>query len=549
MKVALLQCNTITGDIVGNTEKILRSVKNATASGAGLCITPELSLCGLAPQHLLFSPGFVEGCRTALQDMAKKLKGGPAVLVGAPMITAHGKDLTNAAILLHNGTISVVSSKILCPNSTDHGHQYFESGASCGVITLAGWRLGVVLCEDDPQNHAFWKTQHNNAQNPLTELIAGGVDGIVHMACNAYVMHGQEKREHILSHVAARHHIHVFSANTVGGNDTTIYGGQSLAFGPTGTLLARGYAFEEDLVMVDTAVENELSIMACPVAEEECWHALVLGTRDYVQKSGMENVVIGLSGGLDSAMVAAIAVEALGKKHVRGVCMPSPYTSQESLDYAKQLAKNLGIPMDTIAIEPLMQGFEQALTPSLENHKKAENDVTYENIQARIRGTLLMGIANATQSMVLNTGNKSEGAMGYCTLYGDAVGGLSVIGDISKSHLYEVARWYNTTHPQKAIPQGIINRPPTAELRPNQLDSDSLPPYDALDGSMKRILHTDLTTSQESQENPALDQRVFNSITKAEFKRRQCPPALTISTKAFGKSWCIPVVSKVRLPQ
>ncbi len=549
MKVALLQCNTITGDIVGNTEKILRAVKNATASGAGLCITPELALCGVNPQNLLFSPGFIEGCHKALQKMAKQLKGGPAVLVGAPMPSATGTSLTNSAVLLHNGTLSVVSNKVLGQSCDNNSSRYFDSATSCGRITVAGWRLGVVLCQDDPKNHAFWRTQQQSSQNPLLELISSGVDGIVHMASTPYVMDAQKQREHILSHVAARHHIHIFSVNTVGGNDNTIYAGQSLAFGPTGSLLARGYAFEEDLTMVDTAVENETSIMASPTAEEECWHALVLGTKDYVQKCGMKNVIIGLSGGLDSAMVAAIAVEALGKKHVQGVLLPSPYTSQDSLDYAQALAKNLDIKAQTIAIEPLMQGFATAIEPALKGVTKSENDVTYENIQARIRGSLLMALANATQSMVLNTGNKSEGAMGYCTLYGDAVGALSIIGDVPKSLLYDIAKWYNARYPQKAIPQEIIDRPPTAELRPNQLDSDSLPPYDALDASMERILHAGTQTKHEDTEDLALDQRVLAGMSQAEFKRRQCPPALTISTRAFGKGWCVPVVSTLRLPQ
>ncbi len=552
MKVALLQCNTVTGDIVGNMNKILRAVKNATASGAGLCITSELALCGVAPQKILFSQDFVQGCHTALQSMAQKLKGGPAVLVGAPMASAHGTALTNAAVLLHNGTLSVVSSKILSNDCEHNSYKHFESGTSCGRITVAGWRLGVVLCQDDPQNHTFWRTQDQCAQNPLKELIASGVDGIVHMASNPYVMNVQAQREHILSHVAARHHIHLFCANTVGGNDTTIYAGQSLAFGPTGTLLARGYAFEEDLVMVDTAVENEVSIMSSPSAEEECWNALVLGTKDYVQKCGAENVIVGLSGGLDSAAVAAIAVAALGKKHVVGVRLPSPYTSQESLDYAEKLAKNLSIKLHTIPIEPLMQGFEKSLAPILEGMPKPANDVTYENIQARIRGSLLMALANSTQSMVLNTGNKSESAMGYCTLYGDAVGALGVIGDVPKSVLFQLCRWYNTQHPEKAIPQEIIDRPPTAELRPDQLDSDSLPPYDALDDAMERILHASVHTRTEEagdSERNELDQRVFSGMCKAEFKRRQCPPALTISTKAFGKGWSIPIVNTIRLPK
>ncbi len=547
MKVALLQCNTVTGDIVGNSKKILRAVKNAAATGAGLCVTSELALCGIDPKNLLFSEGFVEGCLKTLKNMAKELKGGPAVLVGAPIPSASGNTLTNAAVLLYNGTFSVISNKIFS-NTTP----YFESSASCGVVTLSGWRLGVVLCDDDSQAYSFWKMQQNTIQSPLTELIASGVDAIVHMAASPYVMGNQKKREHILSHVAARHHIHVFSANMVGGNDGTVYAGQSLAFGPTGALLARGYSFEEDCVMLDTAVENEVYIMAAPDLEEECWSALVLGTKDYVQKSGMEKVIVGLSGGIDSAVVAAIAVQAFGKKNVRGVCMPSPHTSQESIDYAKNLADNLGIPMDTIAIEPLMQSFENSLAPCFERMPTTESDFALENIQARIRGSLLMALANKSNAMVLNTGNKSEAAMGYCTLYGDAVGALGIIGDVPKTLLYRLSSWYNTEFSNKAIPQGIIDRAPTAELRPNQKDSDSLPPYDALDMTMEQILRTQFCPHDEEveqdAEQSALLQRVFSGICRAEFKRRQCPPALQISQAAFGKDWCIPVVSKLTLP-
>ncbi len=547
MKVALLQCNTITGDIIGNSEKILRAVKNAAATGAGLCVTPELALCGIDPKNLLFSEGFIEGCHKALQHMAKTLKGGPAVLVGAPLPSASANVLTNAAVLLHNGTFSIISNKIF--NNTS---SYFESSTSCGVVTLAGWRLGVVLCNEDTHNYSFWNMQQSNIQSPLTELIASGVDAIVHMASSPYVMGAQKKREHILSHVAARHHIHVFSANLVGGNDGAVYAGQSLAFGPTGALLARGYAFEEDSVMLDTAVDNENYIMPSPGPEEECWNALVLGTKDYVQKSGMEKAIIGISGGIDSAMVAAIAVQALGKKNVYGVCLPSPHTSQESLDYADALAKNLGIKLDTIAIEPLMDTFESSLAPCFEKIPAAEGDLSLENIQARIRGSLLMALANRSKSMVLNTGNKSEAAMGYCTLYGDAVGALGIIGDVPKTLLYRLAQWYNNQFPNRAIPQGIIDRAPTAELRPNQKDSDSLPPYDVLDENMEQILRTQFYPKDEQleddHENVAMMQRVFSGICMAEFKRKQCPPALQVSQSAFGKNWCIPVISKVRLP-
>ncbi len=540
MKIALIQCNTIPGDIVGNAEKILRAVNNAAGSRAGLCVTPELALCGVNPQNLLFSEGFIEGCTKTLQSMATKLKGGPAVLVGAPMPTGHGNTLTNAAVLLQNGTVSIISNKILNNDSP-----YFKSSTSCGLMTIAGWRLGVVLC-DDTEND-FWKMQNSNTQNPLMELISAGVDAIVHMASSPYCMNTQKKRENTYAHVAARHHIHFFSANMVGGNDGTVFSGQSLAFGPTGALLARGYAFEEDIVMLDTAVANETYIMATPSAEEEYWKALVLGTKDYVEKCGVKKVIVGISGGLDSAMVAAIAVHAFGPKNVYGLCLPSPYTSNESTEYAAALAKNLGFSLETIDISPLIQGFEGALAPSFEKHKASPNDLTFENIQARIRGTLLMALANRTQGMVLNTGNKSESAMGYCTLYGDAVGALGIIGDVSKTLLYSIADWYNKAFPKKPIPQGIIDRAPTAELRPNQKDSDSLPPYNELDAVMEQLLTVNKVAHQDA-EKKALEERVLKGICLAEFKRRQCPPALQISPTALGKDWCIPMVNKIRLP-
>ncbi len=543
MKVALIQCNTTSGDVVGNAEIILRAVNNASASRVGLCVTPELALCGVNPQKLLFSSGFVEGCQKALHSMAQKLKNGPAVLVGAPMPL--GNRLTNAAVLLHNGEISIISNKILSNTSP-----YFESGTSCGLLTISGWRLGVVLCDNNTP--AFWRMQNTNTQNPLKELVAAGIDAIVHMAAGSYSMDSQKNRENTLSQVAARHHIHVFSTNMVGGNDGTVFAGQSLAFDPTGSMLARGYAFEEDVVTLDTAVANETYVMPAPEAEEEYFKALVLGTRDYVHKCGAEKVLVGISGGLDSAVVAAIAVHAFGKKNVYGVSLPSPHTSDESIQLSKALADNLGISLQTLNIEPLMQSYTQTLADSFEKLPPAHNDVSFENIQARIRGTLLMALANRMQALVLNTGNKSEAAMGYCTLYGDAVGALSILGDVPKTLLYNITNWYNKSFPQKRIPQGIIDRPPTAELRPNQKDSDSLPPYAELDASMEHILTTKLTPQhaipEELPETHADTEQVFKGICRAEFKRNQSPTALQISSTAFGRDWCIPMVNRVRLP-
>lgn len=558
MKIALLQCNTVTGDIMGNARGILSAARKAAQEGASLCVTPELALCGVAPRDLLLVDGFVEGCQRALQWLAASLEHGPAVLVGAPVPNpvSGGRHVSNAAVLLQGGECSVVSRKVFFgfgqgASSVDSDARYFERGVSCGLMTLAGWRLGVVICEEGGASASFWKIQHANAHNPLMELVSRGVDGIIHMAASPCTVGRQALREHMYSHVAARHHVHLFSVNTVGGNDGAVYAGQSVAFGPTGTLLARGRAFEEDMVVVDTAVADVHPARLCADEEEECWRALVLGTRDYVRKSGASSAVVGLSGGMDSALVAAIAVEALGAKQVCGVLMPSPYTSLDSLDYARALAENLGIEHCVIPIESMMRAFDAGLKPVFAALPAREGDVTAENIQARIRGMLLMALANRRGSMVLNTGNKSESAMGYCTLYGDAVGALAVIGDVPKTFVYRVAQWYNTQFPDRVIPQGIIDRPPTAELRPEQLDSDALPPYDVLDPVVEHLMGqpAPLEEAAEHAIPPALAQRVFEGMRRSEFKRRQGPPALHISGRAFGEQWELPLVSRYTLPE
>lgn len=551
MKIALLQCNTVTGDITGNAALILNAVRKAAQDGAALCVTPELALCGVAPRDLLFAEGFVEACAKELRALAAALPKGVAVLVGAPVRNPAAGHVSNAAVLLQGGTCSVVSRKVFqtgCEAGSDA--RYFDRGVSCGLMTLAGWRLGVVICEDSGHERMFWQMRHANAHNPLMELVSRGVDGIIHMACSPYVMGLQSLREHMLSHVAARHHVHLFSANMVGGNDEAVYAGQSLAFGPTGTLLGRGRAFEEDILMLDTAAAGNNVARLCAGVEEECWRALVLGTRDYVRKSGAQTVLVGLSGGMDSALVAAIAVDALGPNQVRGLCMPSPHTSRESTAYAEELAAHLGIHCTTIPIMPMMDAFAQELDPALASLPTPAVDVTMENVQARIRGTLLMAMANRLGALVLNTGNKSEGAMGYSTLYGDAVGALAIIGDVTKTMVYRLARWYNEQHPGKGIPEAIIQRPPTAELRPGQLDSDSLPPYDVLDPVVDMLMGRSASTpfmepEEGDDETPAeLVRTVFGGMCRSEFKRRQSPPALRVTGRAFGENWCIPIVSR-----
>lgn len=578
MKIAIVQCNSVAGDLDGNAARIVAAARQAAAEGASLCVTPELALCGVSPRNLLNLASFVDECQKVLADMATALLHGPAVLVGAPVPCALGlgKNAANAAVLIQGGTVTVVSRKVF------HAHgeagddaRYFERGVSCGLITLEGWRFGIVLCEETWGNNSFWKISHVNAHNPLMELVARGVDAIVHLGASSFDMRDEGSRKNMLSHVAARHHVHLLSANMVGGNDDAVYQGQSLIFSPTGSLLARGKAFEEDTVWLDTAsAANPTSstsptsplTAAAPAAsvnavppieplgpafecmEEACWQALVLGTRDYVRKSGFSQVVLGLSGGMDSALVAAIAAEALGPHNVLGVLMPSPYTSDESTAYALQLARNLGLQTHTIAIEPLMESYAQVLLPALTlTQDQGACGTTLENIQARIRGNILMAFANSQHRIVLNTGNKSEAAMGYSTLYGDAVGALAVIGDLSKSEVYQLAHWSNVHRVINGIPQEIIDRPPTAELRPGQLDSDTMPPYSVLDPILHKLMGG-LAYQGEDDEAIASDARtelgveLYNRVLRAEFKRRQSPMPLRMNRVSFGTGWRVPVV-------
>lgn len=583
MKIALLQCNTTTGDITGNARLFLQATRKAVQEGAVLCVTPELALCGPRPQHLLYGRGFLQGCDKALAWLAKNIPHGASLLIGAPVASlgTGQPHIYNAAVLVQNGSYSVASRKVFpgYAGQCESDAGYFEHGVACGLITMAGWRWAIVICDEGAHGASFWKPQQANALPPLTELMARGVDGIIHMAASPCVVGMQEVRERTYSHVAARYHVHVLVANCVGGNDGTVYAGQSLACDATGALLARGRAFEEDNVLVDTGIAAMQPARLCASPEEECWNALVLGTRDYLRKSGLKDVLVGLSGGMDSALVAAIAVEALGARHVFGVLLPSPYTSQESLDLAEALAKRLRISTRTLPIEPAMRAFADILAPALDACPAPAHDTTLENVQARIRGTLLMALANRQGAVVLNTGNKSEGAMGYCTLYGDAVGGLAVIGDVTKTEVYRLARWYNAQNPRRAIPQGIIDRVPTAELRLNQRDSDTLPPYELLDPMIAQVTAPPHDSAVEddafeahavqqaarglggsasapeapadgvaSPANDALYERVFQAMRAAEFKRRQMPMCLRVSGAALGEAWRIPVVSKMQLP-
>lgn len=556
MKIALLQCNSVTGDVAGNMERILDDVRQAAAAGAELCVTPELALCGVAPGHYLCADDFAAGCRKALDHMAETLKDGPALLVGTPVPSVYASGLlSNAAVLVHKGAWQVASRKVYQGGAQGSGpdaedSRYFDRGISCGILTLGGWRMGVVLCEDaQREEDAFWKTRYASGHNPLMELVQRGVDALIHMAAAPYTEGAQAAGEHMLSHVAARHHVHLFSVNLVGGNDSRVYNGQSLVFDPTGQLLARGKAFDEDVLLVDTArntAGGKTPEPLCASVEEDCWRALTLGTRDFVRKCGAAKAIVGLSGGMDSSLVCCVAVEALGAENVTGVLMPSPYSSDGSVSDALSLASSLGITTVTLPIEPVMNAFAQTLAPGLDLFEARPGDTTFENLQARIRGTLLSSLANRAGALVLNTGNKSEAAMGYSTLYGDTVGALAVIGDLTKTRTYAVARWYNEHKGEQIIPQQVFDKAPSAELRPGQKDADSLPPYEELDPVLEDLLLP--TTPPVTGHSSPLRLEVRQKLFSAEFKRRQEPLALFVSRMPFGEGWQAPVAGHYRLP-
>jgi len=557
MHFAMLQLNLVTGDICGNAARIANATRAAADSGADLCITPGHALCGVGPQHMLTVDGFAEACQNALHALAKDLADGPPILLGSPIAACMPDDerICNAAVLLKDGKLNIAANMPLECNEQADAAPAMNQGLCCGMVTLPGWRLGVLLCDAQREDALFSQLQKTNATNPLKTLIMGGIDALAHIGESPFTLGMQELREQRLAHLASLYHLYLFSSNLVGGNGSDVYHGQSLGFGPTGALLGRGRIFEEDCVMINASASDGPHHPACLCREEQLWGALRLGLRDYVHKSGFEGVLLGISGGLDSAVVAAIAVDALGRENVFGLLLPSPWTSGESTRYAFELAENLGIERMELPIAPLMQVYADTLAPAFAAPPKSAHtgkDCTEENIQSRIRGNLLMALANKYGLLLLNTSNKSEAAVGYTTLYGDAAGALAVIGDVYKSEAYTLARWYNAYRGSAVIPEGVIKRAPSAELHPGQRDTDSLPPYDLLDPLLARITGKDalpeFPTLDGAQPDPLLLGEVYAKMRAAEFKRRQCPPVLRVSRRAFGQDWRLPLVSKYSVP-
>jgi NAD+ synthetase len=554
MKIAIAQINPTIGDLVGNASKILADAQVAVKSGTRLLLTPELSLCGYPPRDLLLNPSFIEAMATTLQKLALDLPPNLAVLVGTveANTNAHingGKGLFNSTALLENGKIQQVFHKRLLPTyDVFDENRYFEPGLEPNHFTLDNIKIGVTICEDLWNDEEFWG-KRNYAINPIADLAHLNVDFIVNLSASPYSLNKQKSREAMLQHTAVRFNQPIIYTNQVGSNDDLIFDGNSFAVNRQGDIISRALGFATDLTYIEfNSEKGDLlpgSIISAPTSEdEEIWQALVLGVRDYAQKCRFSKAVLGLSGGIDSALVATIAAAALGKENVLGILMPSPYSSDNSIKDAIALAENIGIKTQTIPIGDLMQSFDTSLESMFAG---TEFGLAEENIQSRIRGNLLMAVANKFGYLLLSTGNKSEMAVGYCTLYGDMNGGLAVIADVPKTRVFSLCNWLNRD--SETIPVNVITKPPSAELKPGQVDQDSLPPYDVLDDILQRMIQQHQSTSQiiAAGHDAATVNRVVQMVTRAEFKRRQAPPGLKITDRAFGTGWRMPIASQVKL--
>lgn len=584
MKIAIAQLNPIIGDLARNAEQILVAVQVATAQGTRLLLTPELSLCGYPPRDLLLRPGFIEAMQTTLQELAAQVPPQLAVLIGVVEPNHDASDrgekpLFNSMALIENSQVQQVFHKQLLPTyDVFDDDRYFEPGHQANHFHLAldgdeSVHIGVTICEDLWNDEQFWG-RRSYPSNPIDRLNEVGVDLVVNLSGSPYTAQKQQLREAMLSHSAQRFDVPILYANQVGGNDDLLFDGCSVGLNRCGDIIGRAKAFQADILWVEyDAHQHDLKRGAVQPAiadiNEEIWSALVMGVGDYARKCRFDKAVIGLSGGIDSALVAAIATAALGADNVLGVLMPSPYSSDHSISDAEALVQNLGIRHQKLPIGTLMAGYDQTLD---ELFADTEFGVAEENIQSRIRGNLLMAIANKFGHLLLSTGNKSEMAVGYCTLYGDMNGGLAVIADLPKTRVYSLCEWLNE-HPgaiAKAgergsggveergsggaagrcglgaiIPTNILTKPPSAELKPGQVDQDSLPSYEVLDDILERLVQRQESVREivDAGHEPKTVDKVIRLMSRAEFKRRQAPPVLKVTDRAFGTEWRMPIAS------
>ncbi|GAB6127241.1 NAD+ synthase [Humidesulfovibrio idahonensis] len=559
MRVGLLQLNPVVGDLPGNAARIEAAYTSAVERGAELCVTPELALTGYPPRDMLLYQGFAAAAQGEAERLAARLFSkhpeGPALVLGCPEQnrTGQGKALFNAAFWCENGCIRRTIRKSLLPTYDVFDEaRYFEPGkaeAGSGVVEYRGRALAVTICEDLWNDKDYWPHRLYPV-DPVEAAVANGAEALINLSASPFSLRKQALRQDMLAAICKKRGLPLAYCNQAGGNDELVFDGRSAFFGPDGTMLARAAGFGTDVLVAElfgaapqTLPVDDLS------APAETWRALVLGTRDYLSKCGFKKALLGLSGGIDSAVVAAVAAEALGPRNVLGVLMPSPWSSRGSVDDSVALARNLGIGTRTIPIGPLMQGFESALAESFAALAPGKGaDITEENIQSRIRGNLLMALSNKTGALLLTTGNKSELAVGYCTIYGDMSGGFAVISDLPKTQVYALARHINILKSASAphcIPEAIIDKAPSAELRPDQKDQDSLPPYDVLDAIL--ALHVEREKTAAEIEALGFDAatvaRVCRLVKGAEFKRRQAAPGIKIAWRSFGSGWRMPLAA------
>lgn len=572
MKIALAQINPTVGDFAGNTKKILEYASLAADREVDLVIFPELAVCGYPPADFLEKTAFIARAGAAIEEIATWTaeSGRTAILCGTVMPTASpvGKQVRNVAALLSGGKASFVQQKMLLPFYDVFDEQrYFEPATQQLLTCVAGQPLAITICEDAWNDKGFWPRQMYPI-DPVESLmrgwenqpsLAGQQRIILNISASPYWQGKPQVRQRMLAALAKRHSAFVAMVNQVGGNDGLVFDGSSLAIRPDGEVCARAGSFREDLVFLDTSctgseistctadTRNVMAVSTDPMADDVAatWQALVLGTRDYVRKCGFKKVLVGLSGGIDSALVAAIAVEALGAENVLGVGMPSEYSSLGSIEDARRLAKNLGVRFELLPIHDVFAQYQSVLKPLFEG---TPFGLAEENLQSRIRGTLLMGLSNKFGALVLTTGNKSEMSVGYCTLYGDMVGALAVIGDVMKTKVYALSRFVNRK--QEVIPWETLEKPPSAELRPEQRDTDSLPPYDVLDPILEAYVERYCSAEQISEEqgvDVGLVQSVLKLVEQSEYKRQQAAPVLKVTRKSFGMGRRFPIAVKVQV--
>jgi NAD+ synthase (glutamine-hydrolysing) len=543
VKIALGQINPTVGDFSGNAAKIVEFALRARSAGAGLILFPELAVCGYPPRDLVERPWFVARNRTTVERIASETQGIAAICgLVTPADAESGKTVRNSAALLREGRVEFIQSKMLLPTYDVFDEmRNFAPAKSQQLFGFCGKQMALTICEDAWNDKHFWNRRLYGI-DPVEELIRGGGNFVLNISASPFWLGKRELRHDMLATIAKNQKVPVAMVNQVGGNDSLVFDGSSLVIDPGGQVIAQGKSFEEDLIYFDS--DKLTGDMHPQIAGEEAsaYEALVLGTRDYVRKCSFERAIVGLSGGIDSALTAAIAVDALGSGNVIGVGMPGPYSSPGSIADARELAGNLKIRFELLSIQEIYEAARRALAPVFAGRPE---DVTEENIQSRARGLLLMSMSNKFGALVLSTGNKSELAVGYCTLYGDMVGGLAVISDVPKTLVYRVSAYVNSR--RKVIPEATMEKAPSAELRPDQKDSDSLPPYDVLDAILEDYVEESRSAEQIARSHDfdlGLVRRVVRMVEGSEYKRQQAAPGIKISAKAFGYGRRYPIAAK-----